>query len=176
MAADRKSEDGQSVIEFLLMLPLLVGITVLLVRVNMAIQVSIVNQKYARAQTLFLAFNSPYFPEIRQREGGVNQITMGVSGEVVPDDVSAYEGPLATQMLITRTRQLAGATAPPQNEPAQTGVVRVRNTVTMCSQSNLIDAGNGLQKANELTIRQGVNPRGFAYCRGPYDGADGGAP
>lgn len=186
MVADRKKprrekpdeangEAGQSVIEFLLMFPLLVGIAVLLVRMNMAIQVSIVNQKYTRAQTFFLAFNSPYFPSIAQREGGVNQITMGISDEVVPSDTADFQ-PGATRVMISRSRKLAGAEPPAQNEPAQTGFVRVRNTMTMCSQSNLIDVGGTLDKANEKTIRQGVNPKGFAYCRGPYDGENGGAP
>ncbi len=43
-------ESGQSVLEFLLLIPLIVALTVLLVKMNAVIQVSIVNQQYARAQ------------------------------------------------------------------------------------------------------------------------------
>ena len=53
-------EDGQSIVEFLVSLPLLVGLAVVLIRVNSAIQMSIVNQQYARAQTLNLTYNSPF--------------------------------------------------------------------------------------------------------------------
>jgi len=49
---DLSSERGQSVLEFVFMLPILLGLIVIMVRSNTVIQMSIVNQKYARAQAL----------------------------------------------------------------------------------------------------------------------------
>ncbi|MEO5970142.1 MAG: hypothetical protein ABIQ95_09460, partial [Bdellovibrionia bacterium] len=56
----KSNNEGQSVIEFIFMLPLLIGMSTLLVNINTAIQMGIVNQQYARFQTLFLTFNSPF--------------------------------------------------------------------------------------------------------------------
>src|SRR5690606_10882360 len=89
MAAKEGSRDesGQSVLELLFMLPILVGMAVLLIRINMAIQVSINNQKYARAQTLYLTFNNSVYP-VRDLFGGAappfNRMEVGISEESPP--------------------------------------------------------------------------------------------
>jgi hypothetical protein len=51
-------EAGQSLLEFLLMFPMLLALVIVLIRVNTAIQISIVNQQYARAQTFVLTSNA----------------------------------------------------------------------------------------------------------------------
>src|SRR4051812_43761116 len=82
----KEGESAQALVEFLLLLPAVIVLIVVLVRVNSAIQVSIVNQQYARAQALWLAFNSPVFPELRHRvkdfQSGSkmsNQMVIGVA-------------------------------------------------------------------------------------------------
>src|SRR4051794_31601143 len=78
-----KGEEGQSMVEFLFMLPLLLGLAVLLVRISTAIQISIVDQQYARSQTLFLTYNSATYPrlglQVSMQQKGLNQMVVGVS-------------------------------------------------------------------------------------------------
>lgn len=165
-----KSE-GQSILEFLLMLPALVGLIVLLVRVNSAIQVSIVNQQYARAQALFLAFNSPVYPELALRESqltdkGYNHMLIGVSDNSSPGEGQVYE-PLATTAYVARKKGQGsndnGA------EPKQRGSVRVRTTVTLCTQPNIIKVGGA---AKPILAASGgkweLNDKTkFDFCGGP---------
>jgi hypothetical protein len=84
-----EGEAGQSLLEFLLTLPMLVALVVILVRVNSVIQVSIVNQQYARAQALFLAYNSSEFPSIDRRMSQLvakrySQMVLGVADNAAP--------------------------------------------------------------------------------------------
>jgi len=70
------------------------ALVIVLARVNMAIQVSIVNQQYATAQAHWLAFNSaPFFPQLFLRVRNFqeapkrgNLMILGVSSNTVPED------------------------------------------------------------------------------------------
>ena len=133
-------EEGQSVIEFLLLLPVLVSFTVVLVRINTAIQVSIVDQQYARANALYLTFNSAVYPEKTYQNilfsEQMNQMLLGVSDN--PSPSSAEEGdyvPQATTQWVTRNKRIAGSNDP-KSEPSLAqgrSLVRIRNTVTLCT-------------------------------------------
>lgn len=148
-------QSGQSVIEFLLMLPLLVGMTLLLIKVNTAIQMSIVNQKYARAQALFIAFNSPVFP----RRGSIasnfvekntNQMVVGVSeNSFTAEAIEAAGGdqqPEASTFNIA-PRKVAGGSDAPGEEPAKRKNIRIRNTVSLCTQVNVLGDGVPIERA-----------------------------
>ncbi len=168
-----RNESGQSVLEFVLMLPLLVGMAILMLRVNMAIQVSIANQKYSRAQTLFLAFNSAYFPQIdrwglEQGAFPLNQLRLGVSEDKAPTDEDATERfiPSAVTQIVARTKAKAGPDGNAQEEPDKRGLVRIRTTVTLCSQSHLISVGGQRVPAHGPELKEGVTPEAFDYCRG----------
>lgn len=161
----RKSgKSGQSVIEFVLMLPLMIGLSVLLYRINSAIQMSIVNQQYARAQTLFLAFNSPYYPEKRYRTFG-NRLTMGVSENNAGSGDDTQYVPEASVQMIARTPQEAGRQPAAQEEPTETGYVRIRNTVSICTQSSFIDGGGALVPPSVDNFNEQFQTAQFAYCR-----------
>lgn len=159
-----KSEEGQSLIEFLLLLPMLVGLSVVLVRVNTAIQISIVNQQYARAEALFLSFNSPIYPELSKQarlvQLGTNELIIGVADNIADD--SGNFKPKATVQLVARTKNVQ-ASDEPMTEPPQRAQVRVRGTVTLCSPTLTVKSANGtsmpIQTAlNEQTI--------FDFCGG----------
>lgn len=83
MVAKRKGQKGQSMLEFALLLPLITGMFMLVIQVQMAISTAIVNQKYARGQLYFLFFNNRYYPEyffIRKTDQSVmGQLWVGVS-------------------------------------------------------------------------------------------------
>lgn len=178
MAAERRpsngvdDESGQSVLEFLLMLPLMLGLTALTLRMNMAIQMSIVNQQYARAQAFHLTFHSPYYPEAigARRENGFNQMVMGVSENLPESEGEAGEyQPEASVAVVARNRRLANRPGGAQEQPRERSHVRVRNTVTLCTASHFVVTDRGRQPADANTLREGVSSRSFAYCRGALD-------
>lgn len=130
-------ERGQSVLEFLLVLPLLFGITSLLVRVNTVIQMSIVDQKYARQQLLFVSGNGADYP---RRAGMVNDmmyaypgnvLTVGVSENYTPENDPAHRT-LASTYSISRKSDPPGADNSDQMEVQKRSNIRVRNTVSIC--------------------------------------------
>jgi len=160
---------GQSLLEFLLLLPFLLGLTTLVIRANQAIQISIVNQQYARAQTHFITFNSPVYPDNRKGRrddmvaAGYHAITLGVgekaigSGSEDGDDI-----PEAPMQMVARSEQLAGGKPAPQEEVDRSGWVRVRNTITLCTGSLSFRADGGITSMKR--IAEGVTPSSFAFC------------
>ena len=105
----RRGESGQSILEFLLMLPMLVGLVLILVRINTAIQVSIVNQQYARSHALWLNFNSAVYPQLALREGHLtanndNQMVIGVSDNTAPQDGTTFTPVASTSLRRPQAR------------------------------------------------------------------------
>lgn len=134
----KKAEQGQGVIELLLCLPLFLGLTILISRINTAIQMSIVDQQYARMQALFITYHSPFYPELSKRNWlvttGSNQLVLGVSDNTLSSDNAGSFYPKATEQLIARGRGVAGSNEPGM-EPPLRGTVRIRNSVTLCTQN-----------------------------------------
>ena len=130
-------EGGQSLLEFLFMLPVMVFLMLLMVRVNTVIQIAIVNQKYSRAQIHFLTYNSPNFPEVRLAAAGGDKATdrleLGVSGNVLEADETGAAHPDATTFLLSRKGKPKGNDDPMTEDHRERGNVRIRNTVILCS-------------------------------------------
>lgn len=169
------NDKGQSVIEFLLLLPLLVGLVSLLIKVNTAIQVSIVNQQYARAHIHWLAFNSAFFPQIAHRKvnfipKGYNRMVIGVSdNKAASAETETYE-PEATTQLVVRSGKAPKKDGSSKEELNERARVRVRNTISLCTQSNVITTGEMTAK-NLIASGEGSGSKAkmFMYCRGPLD-------
>ena len=110
------------------------GLLLVLVRINSAIQISIVNQRYSSTQALFLAFNSAFYPELSLQDIfaplGMNQLVMGVSAQAAPAEGGSLTVVAMTQS-VGRTPQVIGNNDD-QAEPNSRSLVRVRNTVTLC--------------------------------------------
>ena len=180
---------GQSVMELLFMLPVIIAITVVMTRVNTAIQVSIVNQQYARAQAHWLAFNSAVYPELRLRtrdfmsaNRGYNQLLLGISGDTPPADETIYN-PSAMVYEITRNKQVdSGANTIQAEQVSTRGKVRIRTTVSLCTQANVIGQGktavpllvlNGKAPYHPVTGEQGTwkirDSTPFDWCTRPLD-------
>lgn len=138
----RKSEKGQSVIEFMIMLPVMIALPLLLLQVCTAIQIGIVGQKYARSETLRIAANSPVFPALYVRipymadpQYAYNQMIVGTSDEKVGSTTQVE--PVAPMVEIARP----GAKHKGSNdrgEPNQRTAIRIRSTVHLCTQPNVI--------------------------------------
>lgn len=131
------SRSGQSVLEFLFMLPIVLAIVMIMVRMNTAIQMSIVNQQYTRARLLFLSFNSAVYPEIKYQQDQIgkqmNQMVGGISeNSGVGGDSGISYSPAASTQLVTRSKIVTGPNEP-QTEPKTRALVRIRNTATLCT-------------------------------------------
>jgi hypothetical protein len=179
-----KGKHGQSLLEFLLMLPMMIGLIAIMSRVNTAIQASIVDQQYARMQTLWLTFNSPVYPKLglqasQLNQKNYNQMMVGVSDNEI---TAAASQPVASTTMITRTPALAaGGNNDSQQEPPSRANVRIRNTVTLCTQANLvggtpilnISVQNGSSNLPTVTVAGAYNlpeDSKFDYCRGMTQG------
>ena len=178
MGVSRKNElrdSGQAMVEFLLLLPAVVILIAVLVRVNMAIQVSIVNQQYARAQALWLAFNSPVYPELRHRvknfqQGSKmsNQMVIGVSQNSFPEEGDEVYQPEATVQNVSQRK--TGGNDDPQIEPEARSRVRIRTTVSLCTQANvspdgpLLDLDKSFKATGVWTLKDSTK---IDYCRRP---------
>lgn len=150
-------ESGQSLIEFVLMLPVMFGMVFILIRVNSAIQVSIVNQKYSRQRLLELAGNSPHYPDLERASElvrqGQNRLVVGVSDELVPEALTEEFVPVATTQLITEKSKAAqGVADPTGEEPRARAKVRIRNTVELCTPILSVRGPDGKPVATELGL------------------------
>ena len=162
------NESGQSVIEFMLMLPLMLALTVLLVKMNTAIQMSIVNQQYARAQLTFLTFNSSSYPQRKLVKSlfertNSNRMIIGVAENSFPPEGTA--APEASTYTVARNSKRVGAD-PPQDEPRQRAKVRIRDTVEMCTQNNFASVGGKPVPVDSIQLNESAT---FQYCRSNLD-------
>lgn len=168
-------EEGQSIIEFMLLLPLMIGLTVMMIRINSAVNVSIVNQKYSRLASHFLTFNSPYFPatgsgssEKNQRRPGMHRLTTGIADNVIG---AGSRRPKAVEVFVARNRTLASsASNAAGSEPDSRANVRVRTTVTLCGFSHTLSDGKPHYESESLA-KLGVGTSAnagdiFRYCSG----------
>jgi hypothetical protein len=180
-------ERGQSIIEFLVMLPLMVGLVVLLIRVNSAIQVSIVNQQYVRSQLLFLSYNSAFYPRLDHRVNsmanhGYNQMVLGMSEKALSGGDDFTESNDQPDAPVTKIRRGRDGNDDSQAEPDSRSRVRIRTSATLCGPITVIRGKNGayLPLAELANFKPGSagaagNTQGiglsegveFDYCRAP---------
>jgi hypothetical protein len=164
------NDEGQSVIEFIFMLPMLIGMSALLVNINTAIQIGIVNQQYARAQALNLTYSSPFYPALFHSDGsagprvllideGANQMVLGVSDNFSSGNYT----PIATQQLVVRKPSLAPSNAPQDESATLIGRVRIRNSVTLCTDNFTYATGSLSNPGSENTSFSKICGSGFTY-------------
>lgn len=171
-------EKGQSIIEFIFMMPVLVGLFVLMYRFNSAIQISIVNQRYMRSHMLGINFNSPVYPQrslisasFANTGAKTNQFVMGVSEDTwFADDGETVEkhSPQVMKQLIARSKNKMGPD-PENEEPERRGNVRIRSTIAMCTQSNVVGGTGKLAIRTPAALKEGFQSNAFYYCGGPID-------
>jgi hypothetical protein len=163
---ERSDERGQSLLEFLFLLPVLLGMVFILFRVSATIQMSIVNQKYIRSHMLNSNFNSAVYPR-RERvvsdfaPYNYNRMVMGMGEEPVDEE---NEGRVdASVSMITRSKRLAGSRGPDQDEPVERSYVRIRNTIAMCTQFNVVSNGGAPEPFSGNNLFDGSR---IEICRG----------
>ncbi len=171
-------DEGQSLMELLLMLPVLLALVVLVIKIQTAIQISIVNQKYARGRTLFLAYNSPVYPAIaplgteQMIAKGYNRMVIGVSENARADEdgVGGYV-PKAITETIARSASTSIGPGEDKAEPDRRSVVRIRTTVALCTPSWVVRAGGEYRSLaiSQDSFGSDFQPAAYAYCRSPRD-------
>lgn len=155
------NDRGQSLIEFVILIPIFIGLVIILVRSNTTIQMSIVNQKYARAQTLAINYNSAYYP----RRSVVNEslapdrltrMDIGVAENAYNEDTPGNVVPEASQFVVSRPGQaLIGDQAGDPNQAMGRSKVRVRTNVALCGSPQRYS-----RKENTGSVPE------FEFCRG----------
>jgi hypothetical protein len=168
----RLDESGQSVVEFLIMLPMMIGLVVILVRVNSAIQMSIVNQQYARSTATWLTFNSPVYPQRKFVMADFtpfnsSRMVVGVAENQIGVDDSGAQPEASTQQ-VTRGRRKPGGTDSNSDKQnlRERELVRVRTTVALCTQVNSIELDG--KKMPLIGNALAENSR-FDFCRSAQD-------
>jgi Flp pilus assembly protein TadG len=158
---------GQSLLEFVLILPVMAGLLFMMVRVSAAIQVSIVNQKYSRQRVFELAENGAYYPRLgRFRNDFVpklaNRMVIGVSEESTASGQADVRS--APSQPITSKKQGQGSNEN-QAEPDSRSLVRVRNTVELCTPVRVASiGGSGGSELTPEKIQEGKFTS-VSYCR-----------
>lgn len=162
---------GQSLVEFVFMVPVLIGMFFLLLRVDQAIQVSIVNQKYSRQRLFELVGNSPQYPDLARvtalKDRGDNRLVVGVSEESTLNLGSDFQ-PSAPTMMITRSRKAAlGGSNENGTEPVRRANIRIRNTVEICTPMIVAKTGTGSVELASALTDQTFNR--ITFCTGGVD-------
>ncbi len=176
-----RSEEGQSLLEFLFLFPVLLAFPFVLVKISTAIQMSIVNQQHARAHVFFVAHNSPYFPKRHQQRAmlskDTNQVVMGISDNNLRTDTgdgSTYS-PKASTYSIARN-PAAGGRDTDDKQPTERTNVRVRNTFSLCANSVSMSGGNGdfiPAYGPSYVVREVRDSKAYRYCATKLEGMGG---
>ncbi len=139
----RANEQGQALIEFILLIPIVLLFVWYLVHVNVAINKSIVGQKHARSQLFLKMFNhrsGPMFSEISQ--SGRSHFYIGVSDEVVAGEVRPKA---PTEMIgVGPSPKLAKDMNDEPGEPAANSPrqrVRIRTVFGICTHRKKAPSG-----------------------------------
>ncbi|MDR3607403.1 MAG: hypothetical protein P4M08_08485 [Oligoflexia bacterium] len=177
---DVRDQSGQSVLEFLLTLPLMVGLAVLMIRVNTVIQMGIVNQQYVRAQTLYVSDNAADYP---QRPGFISVLASSQYNQLVvamvePQELAgdpATSPPATTYRIAPKT--LNGFNNNDQTEAALRGVLRIRSTVTLCIPTLVSSSGTPVRPISLISppgqaIGMSSDPAQFIFCHAPQSYVD----
>lgn len=139
------NEEGQSILEILILVPFLFMFVGLLYKITMATQMAINNTQYARSQIYVLTANSPEYPrlEFRWNPGmfaakGQDRMVLGVAD---PKALTTSAGQEGTIEPMPQTQKIGriGSTVTGNTDRGEVNKrteIRVRNTVGICTQLN----------------------------------------
>ena len=139
-------EDGQALIEFIMLIPLLLTFLWYMIHVNVAINKSIVGQKHARSQLFLKMYNhrsGPVAAEFGNTER--SHYYLGVSGEIMPpsgEPTAPYEV-LGMGMMPAKKE---GINDEPDEAPGGSlrQRVRIRTVFGICTHRKKLPNGSGL--------------------------------
>lgn len=139
-------EDGQSLIEFIMLIPIVLAFVWYLVHVSVAINKSIVGQKHARSQLFHKMWNHRSGPVDRDfKSSDRSMFYVGVSGEIAAGDSVRAVAPFEVLGLGPNPKKMANANDEP-GEPAPNVYrqkVRVRSAFGICTHRKFNKDGSG---------------------------------
>lgn len=163
--AKRRVQRGQSMIEFAFLVPIIVGMLVVLVQVEMAISSAIVNNKYARQSLHFFFWNHRYYPEhawlsLTDTGGLMKRYWLGVSNDPTLGGRGGETTPVAPTRRIGSQKSPEDDVQGPEVQTRQN--VRIRIISVTCvppvgEKMGQLFSENGL---SEQTFSAG----GYRYC------------
>lgn len=145
LRAKLQQEEGQSLIEFIMIIPLLMAFVWYIVHINLAINKSIVGQKHARSQLFLKMYNHRSGPVLSDfGNTDRSHFYIGVSGEVIQSAANP----------IAPVESLGLGPSPKKNPEANDGEgeaplgtfrqrVRIRTAFGICTHRKQVPDGSG---------------------------------
>lgn len=141
-----QEEEGQSLIEFIMLIPIVLAFVWYLVHVSVAINKSIVGQKHARSQLLHKMWNHRSGPVDKDfASSDRSMFYVGVSGEIAAGDSVKAVAPVEMLGLGPNPKKMADANDDPGEPPPNVyrQKVRVRSAFGICTHRKLNKDGSG---------------------------------
>ena len=137
--ARRRRQSGQALVEFVVMFPVILGFVWYLIKVQMAINTSLVGQKHARSQVFLKALNHRDYPvesEYKANPGRRSVFWLAVGADPIKDLGEVQSpAPLVDLGVGLKPKQLPGA-RDDIGEPDSSTLrqrVRIRTAFGMCT-------------------------------------------
>jgi hypothetical protein len=172
-----REDSGQSLLEVVLVLPILFLFVGLLYKVNMAIQMAINNTQYARSQIYVLTSNSPEYPRYEIRflwnlfgQNSQDRMVLGVADPEALAAATANEDsiePLPQAVKIGR-KQTTVKGSLERGEVELRNEIRVRNTAAICTQFNSVGPKAPWNSTSVRGLKSRRWPFGIPVCQ--YNG------
>ena len=169
-----QNEQGQSLLETIILLPFLFMLVAVLYKMMMATQMAIANTQYARSQLYVLTANSPEYPRLEFRLSSTmfaaanqDRMILGVSDPSALTSSSGQDGtiePVPQQQNIVR----AGSTvkgSSDRGEVQKRTLIRIRNTAGICTQINAVAKKFPMNEQNIPSLASKRWPFGISVCQ-----------
>jgi hypothetical protein len=167
------ADEGQSILEVILFLPFLFILVGLLIRMNTGIQMAINNARYARAQLFVLTNNSSEYPRLQLRKNRLvknahDMLVVGVSDPLaIEEAASDGDMPAIPQIQSIANKKANGSQE--RGEVKSRTDIRIRGTAAICTQSNSVTKGTGIDSYQITALANQRWPFGKMTCQ--YDGS-----
>jgi hypothetical protein len=167
----RNRRSGQSLLEFAFLVPVFVGLIQILIQVEIALSMSIVNQKHTRGALQHLLFNHRSYMELRyayRESTGQYKRRFYVMMDNRPSGGSAASSDLTPEAPVVSIGNYTGANNDANTEFGDGVVVtrqkvRIRSTASICLPPIGVN-GEALLAENNLG-EDTFSAGNYAYCR-----------
>ena len=131
-------QSGQALLEFIIMFPMIIALLWYLLKVQIAINTSIVGQKHARSHIFLKVLNHRDYPidkEYRENPGSRSVFWLGVAGRSISEDTINSPAPIVDLGVGLNPVQLPGSRDDPGEAEADMPRqrVRIRTAFGLCT-------------------------------------------
>lgn len=148
-----QNENGQSLLEVVIVLPFLFLFVAMLFKMNLALQSSINHTQFAHSQLFVLTGNSPEYPRLGFTQygdrpfskNGQDMMVLGVSdpSAVASSADESSLDPVPQIQNVTRNKSITGSQE--TGEVKKRADIRIRNTAAICTQLNVVPTGTAMR-------------------------------